>query len=389
MIDRLEKDQCCGCYSCVSSCTQNAIFMRYDVEGFWYPEIDYNKCVNCDICEEKCPNINSNEKISQYKAYICINKNDQIRLKSSSGGIFSVIAEYVIEKNGIVFGAGFDEDLNVCHIFVNNTIDLEKLRGSKYVQSKIGNMYKEVEMFLKNQRLVLFTGTPCQIEGLKMYLDKDYENLICSDFICHGVSSPKVWKKFILEKEQEFNSKVKEAYFRNKSKGWKQFSMLLKFENEKIYRKDLNRDIMLRSFLSNICLRPSCHNCNFKNLEKTSDITLADFWEIDNVYPKMNDGKGISLLVINSKKGEEIFDEISKNIVYRNIDFEKYVSNIETFIKSSKENKNRTAFFDELDNSNLDVIVNKYCKINEKEIIRFLIPRKIKLIIKKVLKNFK
>ena len=136
-------------------------------------------------------------------------------------------------------------------------------------------------------------------------------------------------------------------------------------------------------------MRPSCHNCNFKNLEKTSDITLADFWEIDNVYPKMNDGKGISLLVINSKKGEEIFDEISKNIVYRNIDFEKYVSNIETFIKSSKENKNRTAFFDELDNSNLDVIVNKYCKINEKEIIRFLVPRKIKLIIKKVLKNFK
>ena len=389
MIDRLEKSQCCGCYSCVASCPQDAIFMKCDKEGFWYPEIDKSKCISCNICEERCPNINNTTRETKHKAYICMNENYEIRLESSSGGIFSAIAEYVIGKNGVVFGAGFDENLEVCHSFVDNTFDLQKLRGSKYVQSKIGNVYKEVEQFLKDDRLVLFTGTPCQVEGLRMYLDKEYDNLICSYFICHGVSSPKVWRKFILEKENEFNSKIKEAYFRNKTKGWKKFSMFLKFGNDMIYRKDLNRDVMLRCFLSNICLRPSCHDCNFKNIEKSSDITLADFWEVDNVYPKMNDGKGISLCIINSERGEEIFKYISKDIIYRDIDFEKHISNIESLTKSAKENKNREVFFDELDNSNLDIIANKYCKVKMKEVIRFLVPRKIKLIIKRIIKTFK
>lgn len=387
MINKLEKNQCCGCYSCVSSCSQNAIYMRCDTEGFWYPDIDEDKCINCNICEEKCPSMNNNKTESKHKSYICLNKDNNIRLKSSSGGVFSAIAEYIIQKNGVVFGAGFDEELNVCHKFVDNTFDLEDLRGSKYVQSKIGDAYKEAEEFLKKGTSVLFVGTPCQIEGLKLCLDKDYENLICSDFICHGVSSPKVWRKFISEKESEFNSKVKEAYFRDKNKGWKKFSMVLKFENGDKYIKNLNRDIMLRGFLGNIYLRPSCYDCNFKIVEKASDLTLGDFWNIDNIYPDMNDDKGISLLVINSKKGEKIFKAISENIISKEVNFEKNVLNIEAFMKSAKVSKNRADFMKDLDDNSLDTIVNKYCKINKLNIIKFLVPRKVKLVIKKILKN--
>lgn len=384
MIDKLEKSQCCGCYSCVSSCLKDAIYMKCDKEGFWYPKIDKDKCINCNICEEKCPSINNNKRKNNHRSYICLNKNNEIRMKSSSGGVFSALAEYIIQKNGIVFGAGFDEDLNVCHKFVDKISDLEKLRGSKYVQSKIGNTYKQAELFLKEGKLVLFVGTPCQIEGFRLYLGKDYDNLICSDFVCHGVPSPKVWSKFILEKEFEFNSKVKEAYFRNKNKGWKLYSMMLEFENGEKYIKDLNRDIMLRGFLGNIYLRPSCHKCKFKREDKASDLTLGDFWNIDDVYPKMNDDKGISLLVINSQKGEAIFEQISEYIIYKEVDFEKHVLNIDAFIKSAKENKCRDNLFEELDDNSLTNVVNKYCKINKMNIIKFLVPRKIKLAIKKV-----
>lgn len=388
MIDEIKKEECCGCYSCVESCPQHAISMESDVEGFWYPIVDKNKCINCNICEQKCPSKKNNIRSSQNKAYACLNKNNDIRLKSSSGGIFSAIAEYVIEQNGVVFGTCFDEEFNLKHDFVDNVIDLDKLRGSKYVQSKIGENYKIVKQLLKQGKLVLFVGTPCQIEGLKSYLDKDYINLICCDFICHGVSSPRVWKKFIIEKEQKYNSKVKEVSFRDKKKGWKQFSMVLKFGDDNLYRKDLNKDIMLRAYLSNICLRRSCYNCKYKTVDRASDLTFADFWRIDDVYPNINDDKGVSLLIINSKLGQSIFDNISNKIIYKKVDFKNQVSNIETLTKSVKENNNRSKFFEELDSNSLEFIINKYCKIKVRNVIRFLIPRKIKLIMKKVKNKF-
>lgn len=387
MLNKLEKNKCCGCYSCVSSCPQGAISMENDEEGFWYPKINKDICTKCNICEKKCPVITSNfDEKNEPISYACINKDYEIRINSSSGGVFTLIAEYVINKNGVVFGASFDKKFNVRHIYVDKICELSKLRGSKYVQSNIGDAYKNTEKFLKKGKIVLFTGTPCQVEGLKSYLGKDYENLICQDLICHGVPSPKVWQKYINEKEQEFGSKVEEAYFRNKDKGWKKSSMFLKFKNGEEYIENLNKDIMFRSFLSNICLRPSCHRCSFRKINRISDITLADFWNIDNVYPKMNDDKGISLLIINSKKGEQIFENISENIDYKKVDFDKYVSNIDSLTKSFKEHKNRSDFFREINNDNLKIIVKRYCKLDKKHFIKSLVPRRIKLIVKKIIK---
>lgn len=388
MINDLEKSECCGCYSCVEACPQQAILMECDGEGFWYPNIDKNKCIDCNICDQKCPSKNASIRESKKKAYACLNRNEDVRLRSSSGGIFSVIAEHILNQKGVVFGACFDENFNLRHDFVDNIIDLDKLRGSKYVQSKIGKSYKMTKKFLEEERLVLFVGTPCQIEGLRFYLSKDYKNLICCDFICHGVSSPKIWNKFILEKQQKYNSKVKNVSFRDKNRGWKQYSMILKFENNHVYNKDLNKDTMLRAYLSNICLRPSCYRCKYKTVDRASDLTFADFWRVDDVYPNINDDKGISLLLINSEKGQNIFDNISDKIISEKVDFINQVSNIETLITSVKENNNRSKFFKEVDDNNLEFVINKYCKIKVMNIIRFLIPRKIKLVIKNMKNKF-
>lgn len=388
MINDLEKSECCGCYSCVEACPQQAILMECDGEGFWYPNIDKNKCIDCNICDQKCPSKNASIRESKKKAYACLNRNEDVRLRSSSGGIFSVIAEHILNQKGVVFGACFDENFNLRHDFVDNIIDLDKLRGSKYVQSKIGKSYKMTKKFLEEERLVLFVGTPCQIEGLRFYLSKDYKNLICCDFICHGVSSPKIWNKFILEKQQKYNSKVKNVSFRDKNRGWKQYSMILKFENNHVYNKDLNKDTMLRAYLSNICLRPSCYRCKYKTVDRASDLTFADFWRVDDVYPNINDDKGISLLLINSEKGQNIFDNISDKIISEKVDFINQVSNIETLTTSVKENNNRSKFFKEVDDNNLEFVINKYCKIKVMNIIRFLIPRKIKLVIKNMKNKF-
>ena len=304
--------QCSGCYACVSKCPQNCIRMKTDDEGFWYPEVLSESCIDCGVCERVCPAKHEQAQINEPAAFAVYNKDEKVRGGSSSGGVFTALAEYIIESGGVVFGAEFDEKFNVVHGFAEQKSELGRFRGSKYVQSRIGQSYIKARQFLKAGRTVLFSGTPCQIAGLKSYLGHGYDNLFTVDLICHGVPSPKVWDKYLKHKEQRAGAPVAGVNFRSKQQSWKKFAMALSFGNKMVYNKTLDKDEYLRAFLQNVTLRPSCYECNFKTLGRTSDLTLADFWGVDVVMPDFADDKGVSLVLVHSDKGNNLLEVISE-----------------------------------------------------------------------------
>lgn len=385
MIKITDKKNCTGCYACLNTCPQSCITMKDDFEGFWYPVVDYNKCINCGLCENVCPVMHKTQENNEPRAYACINKNEIIRMKSSSGGIFTLVAEHVIDNNGVVFGASFDKGFTVVHSYVESKEDLEKFRGSKYVQSKIGDAYKQAELFLREGRQVLFSGTPCQIAGLKSFLQREYDNLLCIDIVCHGVPSPKVWERYISYHENRAGASVKRIAFRRKDNGWKRYSISLSFNNDTEYIETFDGDLYMRAFLKNVCLRPSCYACNFKTLHRQSDITLADFWGIQNLLPKMDDDKGTSLVFINSVRGESVFKKIKDKILCEEVDINKAVEYNLSAIKSVEKNPKRDKFFKELDQVPFDQLVKKYCSDG----ILVKVKRNLKAAVRSVLKKLK
>ena len=366
MIKVQQKEKCSGCHACAEICPKKCIQMVSDDEGFWYPKVDATQCTNCGLCEKSCPIITPNTQVSDecIAAYAAIYQEESIRLKSSSGGVFSALATYVLEQGGVVFGAGFDEDFNIVHKFVERVEDLDTLRGSKYVQSRIGNSYRQAEDFLRAGRLVLFSGTPCQVEGLLSYLRKPYDNLITQDLICHGVPSPMVWQKYMEYRQRIANgAKPQSIAFRAKKAGWKRFSLSILFDNNTEYSATLDKDPMMQVFLKNLCLRPSCYDCAFKNKVRISDITLADFWGIQNVLPDMDDDKGTSLVIIQSEKGKEIFQKIEGSISVVTVDPNVAISYNSAMIKSVPLPKKRDAFLKEIESKDFLRVQKKYCKI--------------------------
>lgn len=344
MIVLSSKYDCCGCEACVQKCAQKAIYMIRDNEGFMYPHVNINQCNNCGLCEKVCPVINQNKSKTPIAAYAAKNVDESIRLKSSSGGIFTLLATYTINNGGVVFGAKFDERWNVVHDFVETIEDLDKFRGSKYVQSRIGNCYKIAEIFLKKGREVLFSGTPCQIAGLKKFLIKDFSNLICVDIICHGVPSPMVWQKYIepfeLNKSSSFS-------FRDKSNSWKRYEIVVSKDQKEIIRETVGQNLYMKVFLSDLCLRPSCARCPAKCGKSHSDITIADFWGIENLHPEFDDDKGCNLVIINSEKGKELFDIILCDKLETNL--QTAIKYNPYYLKSIADSKYRKYFFDNFD----------------------------------------
>ena len=366
MIEILEKSKCSGCHACAEICPKKCIQMVSDDEGFWYPKVDTTQCTNCGLCEKSCPIITPNTQVSDgcIAAYAAIYQEEAIRLKSSSGGVFSALAAYVLEQGGVVFGAGFDEDFNVVHRFVERIEGLDALRGSKYVQSKIGNSYRQAEDFLRAGRLVLFSGTPCQVEGLLSYLRKPYDNLITQDLICHGVPSPMVWRKYMKYRQIQAQGRIiEEISFRSKKTGWKGYSTVFSFENGLQYQAEHHKDPMMKVFLNDLCLRPSCYDCAFKNKVRRSDITLADFWGIQNVLPDMDDDKGTSLVIIQSEKGKGFFQKIEGSISVVAVDPNVAISYNSAMIKSVPLPKKRDAFLKEIESKDFLQVQKKYCKI--------------------------
>lgn len=287
-IDKLLKEKCTGCSACYNGCPKGLISMEMDKEGFQYPIVDSRKCIGCKLCEKICPVMNINRDINKApELFVAYNINEDIRLESSSGGIFTLIAEAIIKRGGCVFGAKFDQNFMVRHSYVETKEDLGMFRGSKYVQSNIGDTYKTVKAFLEQGKWVLFTGTTCQIAGLKGYLRKSYDNLVCVDFICRGVSSPKIWEKYLGMKEDEYNSKIRKVEFKNKEFSWKRFHMKITFEDGNIYFKSLLEDSYHRAFFTSKILRKCCYDCYYKGIYRNTDITLADCWGADILYPEL------------------------------------------------------------------------------------------------------
>lgn len=304
----LEKN-CCGCTACYSICPVSAISMEEDEKGFKYPVINQELCINCKKCINVCPLKKELKKVTNQYVYALKNKDEKIRIDSSSGGFFTEIAKKIIEKKGVVYGAIFNNECNVVHQEITTMEDIEKLRGSKYVQSEMGEIYKKVEKNLKEQKNVLFSGTPCQIFGLTKYLGRDYQNLITCDLICHGVPSPKIFKEHKKFIEQKYKNQIENINFRYKMKKHVN-DINIEFTDKKNYTKTCNEDNYYFLFLKNYMLRESCYNCHFSNTNRISDITMGDFWGINRTIKDFDDGKGVSLIIINSQKGLEIYNNI-------------------------------------------------------------------------------
>lgn len=322
MIEIKEKKNCCGCTACSEICPSKCLVMKGDKDGFVYPVIDTDKCVNCGLCERVCPMINYQIPNHKTLAFGAINKNESIRRDSSSGGVFYLLCEYVIKNNGVVFGAAFDKDFNVYHTCSDTLDGCKKFMGSKYIPSMIGNSYKKAKQYLKDNRVVLFTGTPCQIAGLYSYLGEwqKHENLITQDIICHSVPSPNKWNEF--KSSISNNKQITNIQFRNKETGWRSGSFVVQFDDGSEYRELYAQTVFMKGFLNGDYSRPSCYECIFSRLERQSDITLGDFWGVEGLYPKLYDNKGTSVVLINSKKGKSVIKAISKDMVIKKVKLE-------------------------------------------------------------------
>lgn len=318
------------------------------------------------------------------KAYAAYSKNQEILYSSSSGGVFTHLAEKILLNNGIVFGTMFDEELNVVHNYIDRISDLPKFQGSKYVKSKIGNSFQKAKEFLDNGKIVYFSGTPCQIAGLKAYLKKDYDKLITQDVICHGSPDPKVWQKYIRCIESANNESVKNVYFRDKATGWKNYSTTIEFKNGGKRTQKATENTYMKGFLKDIYLCEPCYNCKFKNKNFFSDITLGDFWGIENVLPDFPDNSGVSFVIIRSENGQRLFDNVKSELVYSDVEYEKSAKFNTALLKPVAKHKNREQFYSEFNNGNISdkkfrKIMKKYCDDD------FIIKCKIK--IKKIIKR--
>ena len=360
MIKITEKSECCGCNACVQRCPKQCISMKEDEQGFLYPFVDTTSCIDCGLCEKVCPILNPFDTKEPLQVLAAKNKNEDQRLKSSSGGTFILLAEHIIKQGGVVFGARFDTNWEVEHCYAETIEELEPLMRSKYVQSKIGNTYKEAEQFLKDGRLVMFVGTSCQIAGLKRFLRKEYDNLLAVDFICHGVPSPGIWRKYL----EEIKSSRSEAAgkntvlslslksvpvitginFREKQQGgygWKKYGFVVQAKspskgdkNSVLLSSIFNENIFMKGFLSNLYLRPSCYKCKAKNGAANSDITIADYWGIQKYHPEFDDDKGVSVVFVHTYKGNDIIKELSSPLDIIKSNFEEATSSNPSYILS-------------------------------------------------------
>ena len=367
MIEVLNKIDCCGCSACVQICPVKCIRMQEDEEGFLYPVVDKSKCIECGQCEKVCPFLNIQSERNPVKVYAAQSKDDELRLKSSSGGVFSLLATAVIEDGGVVFGVRFDDNWQPVFGYVENISDLDALRGSKYVQAVVGNAYTEARAFLKQGRKVLFSGTSCQIAGLKRFLKSEYENLITVDVVCHGVPSPLVWREYLQEikmsdRREDFGKNtvlssskgvpvITGISFRDKKLGWKKYSFVVRGKSaaggqNSVLLSDIHRENrFMQAFLSNAILRYSCYDCKAKGGRSHSDITIADYWGVSKFHPNMDDDMGTSLVLAYTEKGLNFINRILQKTKYVESDYKSGLFANPCIKKSVKIPKYRDLFW--------------------------------------------
>ncbi|MBD8982500.1 MAG: 4Fe-4S dicluster domain-containing protein [Bacteroides cellulosilyticus] len=390
MIDIKEKRNCCGCNACYDVCPKDAITLSTDIEGFWYPRVDIDKCINCGLCERTCPQLHIETlKKNDFEYPVCfaaIHKNIEVRFGSTTGGLFSALAEQMYREGGYVGGAIYNKDFSVSHFISNNPSDLTLLRQSKYSQSQTCGIYKEVKRLLVAGEKVLICGTPCQMAALRRFLNKDYENLIIVDFICKSITSPKFYAKYLDYWERKVGSQLISFKFKDKELGWRSLVKRFDFKNGKtMYSRAQDNDLYSMAYHGNIVSRPSCYSCQFKGFPRMSDITIADFWGVEKyTYLKdIDDNAGTSAVMCNSSKGLAFYKKL-KNITSLETTIEKILPGNPALLYEQKMPvMNRDAFFRDLDRKAIEEVVPHYFSFHEKERrFKTQFKKKVKSIIK-------
>ncbi len=361
-----KKELCNGCRACEQICPEKCIHMVRDEEGFLYPYIMQDKCIKCGKCKKICKAVELRSAENLKICYAARTKNNKICMNSSSGGVFYVFASEVIKKGGVVCGAVYDENYYVYHKFAESIDDLWDMMGSKYAQSDTKNTYEKVRDFLKDGRLCLYSGTPCQIAGLTSYLGYEDEKLICLSIICHGVPSPLVWEKYLdLQKGRYGEAKISKINCRDKYWGWRNCSLKIEFMKY-TYHEVYTEDLFMQGFIENLYLRPSCYSCRAKGEKQRADIIIGDYWGIEEYHPELDDMRGVSAVIINSQKGKCFFDDVKR-------EFKLVLSRYEDIMKenlvveySVDINEKRKEFFNEF---NLTGQVDISIRDNLKEIV--------------------
>lgn len=354
MIEITEKKNCCGCTACAAVCPKECISMREDAEGFLYPAVNKTTCINCGACEKVCSILHVKpERKFEQEAYIVQNKDQKVLRESTAGGAFTAIAKYALRHGGVVFGVELSNQLVAHHIYVETEKDLARFRNSKYVQSNVGDTFRQVKSFLNQGKFVCFSGTPCQIEGLKNYLRLDYENLITVDVVCRAVPSPLIFQKYVEYQEKKLADHIKTVRFRDKHYGYKYSTMnVITDKNKGNYHQGVESDPWLRAFFSNICDRPSCHDCHFRKQYRVSDFTIWDCFHAGRFSKELDNDKGATRVLVHSEKGKRIFDEIKEGFSYIQTKPEYIVAGAKEMKESVAANPRREEFF--MDANQLD-----------------------------------
>lgn len=309
----VDRKDCCGCGACYNTCSQNAISMIADLSGFLYPEINSQTCIDCGACVRSCPILYRDKNtfsLEQQKIYACHNNDVEEWVSSSSGGIFILLADYVKKRGGYIVGASYNSNMKVHHEVSDDEYIIKRFKGSKYVQSEIGKVYSQIKHFLRQDKYVLFTGTPCQVEGLKCYLHKDYEKLITCDIICSDVPSPRAFRDYISFIEKKYSKRVVNINMKDKTAGWPYAKTRVYFEDGNNIFDTLDADLWINLWATELINRPSCENCRFTNYNRPGDVTIGDCWPVFHNKNAFSHPNGISQIMINSEKGQRVFDEL-------------------------------------------------------------------------------
>lgn len=348
--------ECCGCGLCATVCPKACISMKLNDEGFYYPSIDESVCIKCSLCSKHCPlnNEDKNKPSLEYECFYAISADSDNVLKSSSGGIFSLLAKKTLSDNGVVVGAAFDYNFNVEMKIVDNLSKLNTLMQAKYVQATLPTeLYKKIKTILSTNQKVLFTGTPCQIAALKSYLSPNtYDNLLCAELICHGVPSPGVWQSYLKYLTNQTNQPIKEIFFRDKKNGWHDFALTIKHESTELSESHKKSPYM-QLFLKDIISRNSCSSCSFKGGKSGADLSLGDFWKLSKIAPKLDNNTGASMVIVHSEKGKDLIESCNFSVLKK---FDNDCINISNraFFSSIANNKLRKAYFSEFKSNNFN-----------------------------------
>ncbi len=357
-----KRSECCGCWACFNACPRKCIAMVPDKAGFLYPSIDMECCSGCSACTRACPVVvvGAEKKYSllqRAEAYAAWNLDEDVRIRSSSGGVFSLLASYVLREGGVVFGARMANDLSVLHVPACNDSELNALRGSKYLQSNILTSYQDVKSELAKGRLVLFSGTPCQVAGLRCFLGEEFVNLLTCDLVCHGVPSKVMFNAYIDVLEHRYRARVQSVFFRDKRAGWTDYFVVAKFDEGKEYSAVFRDDFFMRAFLSDLCLRESCYTCGFK---ACGDVTLGDFWGIDRLAPDIFDDRGVSLLLANTEKGDGLLRNIRGRVFIKEVPLEIATKYNPCVLTPVTRPARRDEFIEDVDRMAMHRLLRKY-----------------------------